>query len=371
MAPGRSRWTSVGVPVFGTVLLVFAGVFGGLYSEEIKSAFPFVLGEWAGLDFHALTFWFVFALGLGVLTWNQWQRATSRERGQERLDLAVVELESLIRTTPPTGFLVTWRDYYRVAMVAYETAEGEERNDSEIVHRAIRQILGTVSRLAAKSDDDEESRYAANLMLFKSSQSELTTESILFSADVDPAGFLELTRAYSASTDGDSNEEDPFMEDFALVIPKIPKVALEGSDVAKWKVLPGAPMAAVTGEADYLADVGTIGTWCRERGDFTLETIQEVVQYFRDGGHKIGGFISVPLYAGFGMTDPRAEAAVAEEADSPSNEGKHDFDEPVAVLNVHRDTPGLLRNDGRAAAQFSVLIEPFGDLLVKLVGRVS
>lgn len=418
------------VPWLATGLLVFAGLFGGLYSDEIRGAFPFVAGPYGEVEVAAVVFWATFLSGVALLLIQQYLREGARAESQQDLDKAVLALQETIRTTPPHGFMIEWLDFFRVAQVAFGVTRPHHGGtlDPVLIQRSCRTILGAIAALASKYDDRENSRYAANIMLFHPSG--MTSPfghvaSAKFPGPGDAIGVLELRREFSASTDGEPDEEDPEIQEFCLEIPDRWKVKVGDGDVDLWRVLPGAPMAAVTGLPDYLEDVGTIGNWCREHGDFLRETQDEIVRYFRDETPTIASFVSIPLYLGFGSTpDTSAEGeppenyegegggslniAEGEEAgpapptaspeggpgvpDPPNgvptpgeggpNKGAVVYDNMeegsgaegalLAVLNIHCNETGIIRGGGdETLAQFVPVVYPFGDLLVKLLTRLG
>ena len=102
-------------------------------------------------------------------------------------------------------------------------------------------------------------------------------------------------------------------------------------------------MAFVRGELEVYTDVEDVVRWCEEKGVFSREVLQAIRDHFRSAGeHGSVSFASFPLFA-------------------PGVAGT-----PVAVLNVHRNAPGLLR-ERKLAAQFAALLEPFGGMLAELV----
>ncbi|MEQ9398133.1 MAG: hypothetical protein RJQ04_03105 [Longimicrobiales bacterium] len=420
----RALWR-IAVPWFATVLLVFAGFFGGLYSQEIRGAFPFVRGPYEGIEGAAVGFWVTFLLGMALLLIQQYQREQTRAESQTELEGAVLALQESIRTTPPVGFMIEWGEFFRVAQVAFQmtgstTATTPAGPEAAFLQRSCRTILGAVAALAAKYDDREGSRYAANVMLFHPSGTSSPFGQFplaKFRCPGEATGVLELRRELSASTDGEPDEEDTDIQEFCLELPDRAKVKVGDEDVDLWRVLPGAPMAAVTGLPDYLEDVGTIGTWCRGHGDFLRETQDEIVRYFRDETPTIASFVSIPLYLSFGSTvdtSVEREAIEEEDADGGPNEqeqverapaprgGEHSTDKAsvetpmtareegpetpaavyhkseetegvlLAVLNIHCDEAGIIRGGGEETlAQFVPLVYPFGDLLVKLLRRLG
>ena len=81
------------------------------------------------------------------------------------------------------------------------------------------------------------------------------------------------------------------MQAVALPIPAITK-----ADDGRWKVLPGAPLAWVTGRIDGYADAHTIGEWFEKFGDFPPSIKAQVVHYLTKGAGTVSrSFVSRPL----------------------------------------------------------------------------
>ena len=114
-------------------------------------------------------------------------------------------------------------------------------------------------------------------------------------------------------------------------------------------MLPGAPRAFSERLLDIYADTHTLGQWCREKGDFSESVCTQVDNYFRSQ-QSVRSFVAVPLMQ---LRDTR----------------------PVAVLNIHRNSEGILRtragSDPEVLDQFSALLGPFSSTLLLLLARLS
>lgn len=394
------------MPWSATILLVFTGLLGSVYSSQITSAFPFT--DWAGPHGQvlpiAVIFWVCLVAGAGCLVWAQLLREKDRKSSLDSLDRAVAKLEEEIRTTPPAEFLVRWNDFYRLAQLALVVARSKDDKSPAQVTRSCRVILSAVAELARKFDGEPSHRYAANIMIYHPQWPEDETvrrKPRKFANGSRECGVLEVRRELSAVATGHSGEEggeqaDDELSEFLLEVPNPVKVSVDGADRTLWKVLPGAPMAVAKREYSYLKDSSRMARWCEENGSFLPEVMSEITNYFRDGAPRVKSFVSIPLFRyPYGLTDddtpadaargagePAATKAAAPDRSPPARgssaasqvdtrfpEGGGDEHGPVvAVLNIHSDGVACLRGGNpEALRQFVLLMEPFGVMLAQLL----
>lgn len=359
----RSYWFAALYTLTGLV----AGLLGSIYDEQIANSIPLDCCRYEGPQWGAAAFW-LSATSTAVMFLLQ-HRAAEKDRrdAQTRLETRSAELAYLIRTQPPREFLDVFADLYERADHARRVAlDGGDPDELELV---IRLALEAVALLARDFDREthptSELRYAANLMEFRPQ----ATISAMVMPTLRPRlrfmdeglsiyslrGVLVLRRALSAVAEANEPEgrPDPLVEEIALPIPpkaseRAPAV-LPAETALRWRVLPGAPMAFTQGAFEVYSDGGEVVEWCNSRGDFPHPIITQIQQYFgRPAEHGVVSFASFPLYL--------SGAA----------------DRPIGVLNVHRNSSGLLR-ERRAAAQFAALLDPFraliADLLITLQAR--
>jgi hypothetical protein len=368
---GKMKWVVDGLeglsrnPFFGgvtAVLGVFAGALGSLYTAEIKGSFPFVWQPVA-LSHEAALFWLSLVVFLFMFFSTQWAQNRAANRAQKELVSAQRELigksdqlvtqteqlERLIRTMPPEGFLAKFDELYKqshaIAVLAF--SEGATKDD---VEEAIRVILDCIVSLAHFFDGYPPNvRYSANIMLFvacaelKTDEREALRQRLQFVPnDTDLSalrGVLDLQVALSTTTDTHDPVPDDQLVPFALPVHKAPAKVVNGN--RRFRILPGAPEAFEFSKLAGFHDIAMLESWCREKGDFPPTTIEDILAYFRTGpGQSIKSFCSVPL-------------------------ARWDHEEPVGVLNIHRDAEDMLKQKG--AVLFIPLTTPFRLLLVDLI----
>lgn len=327
---------------------MIAGVFGSLYTSEIKSSFLFFLGQ-GPISWEATAFWLLLFVFLLMFQSTQWAQNRITDRAQKELIQKSDQLEGLIRTMPPEGFLAKFDKLYKhsfaTALLAF--SDGAARED---VEEAIRIVLDCIVSLAHYFDGSPPNvRYSANIMLFRScvnlepEEREALRNRLQFaSEDTDLLalkGVLDLQLALSTTTATPEPLPDDQLAPFALPVPKTPEKVVKGNN--RFQVLPGAPEAFQFKKLTGFHDLSMLERWCHEKGDFRPGTIEDILAYFRTGtGQSIKSFCSVPL-------------------------AHSDEEEPIGVLNIHRDAEDMLKQKG--AVLFIPLTTPFRLLLVDLI----
>ncbi|MGB8412361.1 MAG: hypothetical protein WCE23_06000 [Candidatus Binatus sp.] len=287
-----------------TALVLIAGLFGSLYTDDIKAAFPFVLGH-GPLSVHAMLFW-ASALGATLLFFvGQRTSEIDRRASEARLDQRSDKLEGLIRTIPPTDFLFTFGEiFWECGQAWWEIINSKTEITAGAVEEAIRIVLGGAAKLAKKFDAAlPDVIYAANVMLFIPSErlndkkiAEVKDSLRFADAETDLRalkGVLILERELSTTTvRGTLGQRDDSLVPLALGVPH------ETHDPSgrRWRVLPGAPMAFCSGGLALYVDTRTLGEWCRTEGDFPPSTATAVEEYFNDSRSASDrSFVSIPI----------------------------------------------------------------------------
>jgi hypothetical protein len=362
----RINWRGIGLAVLVSLLALLAGVFGSIYSDDIKTAAPFcffdgfsIHGCYGPVSWHALVFW-VFAMAASALFfWAQYDSehhrqnaamaAESRRRqASKELHDRADELKELIRTIPPEDFLIAFNDFFRECCGAKQAVPAGSLPPTATVEKAIRIVCGGVAALAQRFDRQPASTlYAVNIMLFRPAnlltEAEIPTlkERLRFiTPETDPRtlrGILDLQAELSTSTQDPRHGRDASLEAIALPVPIVEKVQRTG----KWRVLPGAPLAFCRNKPDGYQDMKTLAHWCETDGTFDDGIIEEIRGYF-DRSTTIRSLIALPLqrFDGSGET--------------------------IGVLNIHSQLPGLL-DVPRMEKQFVPMITPFQAILVDLL----
>jgi hypothetical protein len=317
-----------------TLLAVIAGVLGSVYSPEIGKSFPLYWGPYDSFSLPVLLFWSTL-LAFALLFFFR-QAATDKARQQ---------LVELIRTLPPADFL---SEFDRVLRECEQVVE-QVRSGSvqtEAIEGAIRVVLDGIVTLAGLFDGRPYGvTYAANIMLFRQTRSvpeaelKLLMDRLRFRDTVLDAralqGVLDLQLPLSTTTATARPDPDGNLQPLALPIPP----SIRSEDGRRWRLLPGAPLAFITGNMELYTDTSTLGQWCRTYGDFSETVCAEVESYFGSStGMRIRSFVSFPL------------------ADADN----------IGVVNIHRDQPGLL-GEKEPAKQFLPLMRPFRQLCLSLL----
>jgi hypothetical protein len=318
---------------------VIAGLLGSVYSKEISTSFPLKYL----CSYHALVFWLVLVATTAALAVRQESVDRAQKGAEAELHRRTDELVNLIRTMPPADFLGSFRELFGQAFLAYEAGQ----DSPDVADEAIRQVLRCIAILSHQFDRRPKEKYCANVMLFLPSKdvTEDVRKRLLFEPTLALSamrGVLDLQTSLSTTADSTDAAPDPSLVPIALAVPKEPQIIAGPSTL--WKVLPGAPLAFVTKRVDAYKDTTDLRRWCDEKGDFTEETKQLVEKYFSQGR---GGrsFVSLPL-------------------SSPD-----DSSDPIGVLNLHRNSPGMLHQDNAVIEQFALLAHPFVAMLFRLLQR--
>jgi hypothetical protein len=338
-----------------TVLLIITGGVGSIYSREIRRAYPFTWSypPWS-FSVEATTFWLLVIACTCLFYARQKADDDAREMAQRVLIERSKTLEQLIRTLPPANFLGLLAQILSNAAKIMDVLNPSNEVDRETLLQGLRQLLNLIARLA-QSGDDPTVHYGTNIMVVK--YADLLTEDekaeiqgrLLFSepeTDIDQLlGVLDLDVQLSATAADAAGHEDPDLTSLAVPLPVTPQ-----TEKGQYRVLPGAPMAYFTRQADGFTDAGDLRRWCDTEGDFTNAVKDELEIYFRDA--KFRSFLSIPLFASPEGTDQLNE-------------------EPMAILNIHCDRVGLLAHEGEPASHFISVIRPFQLDLAKLLQRLA
>ena len=370
-----------GCPAVISVLGIIAAVLGGFWTDEIKNSFPFYFQFYPpySWSWHATLFWSS-VLFAGLLFYlRQKTDDIERKRAQDELvaqaellrKLVIDEdkrlgdaqnelmnqarkLEDQVRTLPPANFLENCAKLYQSADIAALAALGtpEPPTDKRRVDQAIRIVLRAIARLAQCFDGDfPNAKYAANIMIYKPtstmSQDERNEirERLAFCEDAvsidELEGVLDLACDLSATNEGDGDGDDVALDRILkpLAIP-IPRERMDGQ---LHKVLPGAPHAFTANEKQSFKDPAEIKDWFSSKAAFSPTVIRRVMDYFNSNQLHIGSFVAVPVWLSSKPT------------------------QPFAVLNIHCDRPGILREQHSAGGQFVTVIRPIQIVLATLL----
>jgi hypothetical protein len=335
-------------------LTILAGAFASFFADEIKShSYPWPVTSIKYLSWWSTSFWLsVFGVGF-LLGASQWGQARAAARARSQVDQQATNLEALIHrieSLPAESFLGSFQTATRRAMLSTLMASLDQDSTKEEVEHAIRNVLGAILSLAKEYDKSIKTAvYAANIMIFQQCH-ELegsNRHKVIELPDNHPdyRGRLVLLPCLSTSTDQRDFGIDPNQVDFELPIPLKTGLSIDGGNIPRDPVLPGAPWAFVRKEYASFASIPALHEWLNIKSGASISHQQAIRQYFTDGnGKHIRSFASMPLIG----VDPQAE--------------DH---QPIGVLNIHSDHEGLLESMGEE--RFVPLIEPFRMLLSVLL----
>jgi hypothetical protein len=340
-----------------TLLLIVTGGMGSIYSPEIRRAYPFTWSSppWK-LAEEATIFWFLVIACLILFYVRQRADDEARDTAQRALVERSQTLEQLIRTLPPPNFLGLLARILSNADKIMDVLNPHNEVDREDLVQGLRQLLNLVARLAQSFDgDDQAVHYGANIMLVKyvdslSDDEKTEIQQRLLFTDPDTnidqlLGVLDLNAELSATAADAAAHQDPVLATLAVPLPVTAQ-----TETGRYRVLPGAPMAYFSRQAEGFTDTDDLRRWCDTEGDFTNAVKDELQNYFNDAVFR--SFLSVPLFASPEGTDQLTE-------------------DPMAILNIHCDRVGLLAHQGEPASHFVSVIRQFQLDLAKLLQRLA
>lgn len=351
-----------GGPWFAALTAVLgglAGMLGSVFSEDIKSSFPFDwlkgIGNVNGIDhvWQSTLFWTV--LFLFGLCFYLSIRAQTKENRTAVRDLTenTQTLETLIRTLPEQGFLDHFEEHFLSASEQAGRAKlsGASSEDIEV---AIVTCLTAIGHLARLFDRQESSfRYAIHVMVFtelpkNTEDLEKLRQRIQFTEDITDAviwrGVLDSCCNFSLVIDQDGN---PTLDDYAKPFTMPVPLKEFRCDNGKPTVLPGAIEAFCYPDRTVkLPDTSQLEDWFKNISGFRPSISEEIQHYFSDGpGREICSLVSFPFgSSGCGL------------------EGYED--EPLGVVSIHSNSKDILKGEGLKL--FLPLTMPFRLMLGEL-----
>ena len=357
-------------PYFGvvtTITGVLAGYLGSHYDGGVVESLSTI-----GVPISSLTpmwgaaiFWAMaalFGLSFGGTIWAQ-SKSAARSAAEVKKDALEIKQEALdikkealdindrvqrLHTLPPIGFLETYRLLLTDSEPVYAFLIGQKSIEGEALDLGIRNQLATILQLVQAFDaDGSKACYGINVMVFRRSvdltlaEQEEVQERLRFierSVSVDKLeGVLDLVCSFSASSDNEG-AADANLSPMALPIPLKPE-----SDEPLYGVLPGAPSAFISGDANVVASPESWADLANSE-QFSGELRADIASFFSSESAWIQSLISLPLC-------PPATGDIETDAKR----------EVFAVLNIHRDLPNL---------SWVQKLELLGPLLVPLTLRL-
>jgi len=345
------RWvlaSSVGATIV-TLLGVWAGILGSVYSTEIGASWPLGSGTSPNPERVHQFYWFLIVFTILYITRKTLVESSLRRREEK--------LVTVLQTMPPAGTLFRFEQVFKVTSKAVHAGleelsryEGDEKK--EYLEQLIRIVLQAILNLAHAFDGQPRCRYAANVMIFRASSDigaseidRITSITKFISNETDIyklKGILELRTPLSTTTDdAESPQMDESLLEMALPVPK----ELVSQTNGLYNCLPGAPLAFMTLTGQIVEDTLDLWDWVSENCNLPPETADQIQQYFQsDIGQRIRSIFSYAIL----------EA-----------EGK-----PIGVINIHSDRPRLFNVSVERSEQFQALSVPLLQLLVICLTRL-
>jgi hypothetical protein len=327
--------------VITAVCPVAAGALASFYPEQIKAGFYPFFWRHTSFDWVPTAFWSAVALAglsFGLAQWSQ-----SRAGG------ALRSMVRRLQTLPPSGFLDSFRDAFRVAGRQTLLVALNPTSSLSQVDHAIRNVLGAIVEVARDFDEQNSATYGANLMLWRRAGTPFENPSPMHLVPYSPQdpsvrGYLELVVSLSTTTALENSQYSHDTQIAPIVVPVAiaSEKVLDAKGHARDPVLPGAPQAFLRGDFVVFESVEAYVGWLDENSSRGLETVNPLKEYFVNGaGKHVKSFGSRPIVS----VNPTVG--------------------PIAVLNIHSDRDNLLQDSGQTL--FAPLIEPFCFLLATLI----
>ena len=355
-------YTTLGITLVG----IFTGAWGSIYSSDIRNAFPFPSGwiicypwEIFGLiSYPALGFWVLLIVTGSFFLVREFAKETSRKRSENELISKANELKELIQTMPPELFMrELGKIIVEVDMEINNIFSNEPNRDA--IENGVRYVLYSLVDLARKYDGSHSAgRYAANIMWFRSSQDlnpddkSSIRERLHFvphETSIDNLlGVLDIDNRLSTVSNPESVDQI-FSPDSELAVLALP-IPVSESKNDNWLVLPGAPFSFIKNEPYGFMPVDTLMSWCREKGDFPDYVIQDLASFVRDQEH-VQALLAGPI--------------------RKQNQNSEVKPQILAILNIHSNQSEQMRCAGKGLQLFWEAVAPIRLVLEKLLTKLS
>jgi len=277
---------------------------------------------------------------------------------------------------PPENFLDAFGRVFRKMENTVQSLLIGNPPDPELIRFSIRVLLENFAEIAQLFDGNPSEAYHANVMTYHSPSEfrgqpqlvEALQDRLTFArAGVDVTrmkGILDLRCDLSTRTTGpteDSAEPDPSLSPLVLGIPDM--IREGGTESGQYYALPGAPIAWANRHADQYANTEELLDWYQTncvKDDFVEE---EIRLYFEEGNPEIGSFLACSLIYDEGSEDPIDSDLAID--DLLRNDD--DVEVPIGVLNIHRSSGGILKDNREAGEYFLAVTRPLRILCTRLL----
>jgi hypothetical protein len=381
-------------PLYEPVLYLFVlvtGVYGSIHGPMILDGLGSFVGP-SSPDFNPEATRFTLLAGITSLLYGlqRWSLLLQREAqnrtynnsqqrledSTDRLEESTRELRLEIRTMPPENFLDAFGQVFRKMENTVQSLLIGDPPDPELVRRSIRVLLENFAEIAQLFDGNPSEAYHANVMTYHTPSefkeqpqvAEALQRRLTFargSADVRRTrGILDLRCDLSTRTPApteDSAEPDPSLSPLVLEIPN--PIREGGVESGRYYALPGAPIAWANRYADQYANTEELLNWYQThcvKDDFVE---QEIRSYFAEEDPEIGSFLACSLIYDEGSEDPIDSDLVIDDLRQDEN----DVEVPIGVLNLHRASGGILKDNPEAGEYFLTVTRPLRILCTRLL----
>jgi len=372
----KSHWAPAIVALTGAV----AGLWASIHSNELIAAvlslrhlqFDAVAGEaWTAIVLF-LAFFLFYAGQQSANNRQTFEAKTELFAETNKLAALIGRLDSL----PPDGFLQKFQELHRLSADLWRIpAVGEE--SKETIELYIRNVLSSIAGLAhkfLKTSDGQD--YSANLMLCRNQdqiqqlskkENEDLEHRLLFCPDLPAPKLLHVTTVLDLIPQLCSDYEQGERHLSSTPSIALPVFHAKDTDLGpesghKFKVLPGAPFAAITHAYAAFESAESLLVWCQDQADFTAATISEIRAYFGSGpGKQIKSFISIPVCVR--TNEPKLASLPFGGLSIKVGDDQHEH--CLGVLNIHSPAQNILGGDGYPL--YVPIIEPFVAILAHLL----
>ena len=319
---------------------VVAGLLGAIYHADLVDAVPLVwFTHGFGIEYgtwNATAAWFWAFLLVFAIVWSTRESLAATDRHRERL-----ELETLIENVAPPDFLEDYERIYKTCCRLEKVALRAKTKDAD---GELRLVLYSLITLAARWDystGGNSSVYRANVMV-DSGKTEGWSEAFCSAghgcygkagwpaALVQADGGLWVNDRLATADEADGGPDTDV----------VPLLLLYARDEKKDINIGGAPEAFVAGEMRYVGD--TVSFARRFPNGLPGNSKQHIEAYY--------------------AKEPKAKSVIA--LPVPGD------DQLVGVLNIYRDSPGIMGTQARAE-NFARLLAPFLVLVGRILAKVD
>ena len=324
-----------------TLFGAIAGLLGTIYHTDLVASVPLVWLidgfriESGTLSPTAVLFW-GFLLLFAAL-WSTRESLAARDRRRER-----VELEALIENVAPPDFLEDYERLYKACVNLEKVAMQNSADKS--ADGELRLVLDALITLAARWDYNtggKDSVYRANVMVDVGERQNWDAE--FCAAGHGCYGESEWPAVFAQADGGlwvDKHLATAYSAEGKLDDDVAPLLLLYSKNRDKDINIGGAPEAFVACKMRYVSDTAYLAT--RFPNGLPGNSKQKVEQYYAND-EKAKSIIALPV---------------------PGS------DRLVGVLNIYRDSPGIMGSQTRAE-NFACLLAPFVALVGQILAKVD